>query len=88
MKLNTYSHRVKVPFICPFSEKEQKEATNIKPNTYIVQFYNCIKANKRPSQELHWEIVALGINPEQLTLAILEGVALKELLIKSKDALD
>ncbi|WP_261518311.1 hypothetical protein, partial [Campylobacter lanienae] len=36
----------------------------------------------------HWEIVALGINPEQLTLAILEGVALKELLIKSKDALD
>lgn len=33
-------------------------------------------------------MVALGINPEQLTLAILEGVALKELLIKSKDALD
>ncbi len=87
-RLSIYSHRAKVPFLCPFSEKERKEATNIKPNTYIVQFYNCIKANKRPSQELHWEIVAIGINPEQLTLAILEGVALKELLIKSKDALD
>ncbi|CUU71354.1 hypothetical protein [Campylobacter hyointestinalis] len=68
--------------------KSRRRISNIKPNQTIKTFYDCIKANKRPSQALHWEIVALGLNPEQLVIAILQGVALSELLIKSEDALD